>query len=304
MRYFVLRKVNPSLSFSRIEVDDSAYLNPACFQVMYLFWKNPCTRLTDAQESEFQRLFEAMLDDRRTDLSLSFSEKRLISHHLTRISKVPEELHGYLLNQMTIAHYAIIFNDYIMLNRFLDLEPKLLDMTCSMLTGKAKLENNAQITFFDTIVKNNKFYSRIGIKEEENNLYTHVINSSCNNIKLSCAANVSLLHLAARLGREVILATLGSRHPNPAILDSHNKTSQDYLKISMIEGIVEDNPSSRGMFKALELFTKYKRQPALPEVNKLFHYKGYDLLYNTSRKVAVFVRQRLSKNSLSLATFR
>lgn len=325
MKYFTLRKVNPNLRLPKITIGGNVYLNATCYQVCYLLWKKPDAHWTDLDDEEFQRVFMALLYDPRTDLTLRFSERSLTAHHFVNSGNIKfyheqhvkekkfysngdyepnpraiDQLHGHSLERMTIAHYAVVLGDYTMLNRFLDLAPRLLNMTCCVTKGKANVDSERYI------IQSKEGAIQINNLEEHDELsgvlslrtrlpFTDEL-KRCH-IQIVRVTHVTLLHLAARVGKEGVLSILGSRRSNPAITDSNKCTPQDYLKFSILESIVENNRSSQEMLRALGLITKYNHASALPEVNILFHHEGYDLLYNTSRKVAVFAYQRLGKNS-------
>ena len=61
---------------------------------------------------------------------------------VTPNAQVIDQLEGHSIERMTIAHYAVIVNDYTMLTAFLNKEPRLLDMTCCMTKGKANLNED------------------------------------------------------------------------------------------------------------------------------------------------------------------
>jgi endonuclease G len=313
MDYFVRRKVNPNLAFSQIEIGcNISYSCVTCFQLTYLLWNNPRFMWNDSQEGNFQRIFEAILSDHRTDLTLRFSESNLVLHRgvLEQGTREIKQLHGHSLEGMTIAHYAAILNDYTMLSRFLDLEPRLIHMMCCMTKGKASLSENHRIGYggrkivsgtigheWGVITHSRGRTVEINLSLETDKQLSSILPSYVQAVRVT---NVTLLHLAAKIGGEGVLACLGSRHPNPSVVDSDNKTPQAYLQLSLMEGLVENSRALRAMFQSLGLVTRYS--PALPEVNKLIHNEGYDLLYDTSRKIAVFAHQRLGKDSFGAAT--
>ncbi|MBA3238574.1 MAG: DNA/RNA non-specific endonuclease [Parachlamydiaceae bacterium] len=333
LEYFVTIQANPNLSFQKIKIGKNSFSNPTVFHVAYLYWKDHETEWNELQEERFQKLIENMLKDPRTNLSAQFSEHKLGIHHFVnrniqspkiqirpsapvfyRTSNSPttpslppiihnslkflnkpdhwiiNQLEGHSLEKMTIAHYAIILKDYDMLFRFLTKEPRLLEMKCCMTKGKGSLGREKFI-----LIKNNQRVSYDRLAQDEGlsgdlipfNGYpaypyvTHIARST----------DVTLLHLAARVGSRAVFTTLRDRGANQAARDSYQKTPQDYLALSISEGIIVKNRSK--MLKSLNPTTKYI--PGLPEVSQLFHYKGYDLCYDPSRKIAHYAHERLCR---------
>lgn len=321
--YFVIYKVNPNLLFATIQIGNNIYSNLTCLHVVYLLWKEPSAIWNDFQEERFQGVIDALLADRRTDLTAQFSERSLETHHFVNSKNfkfyqqfhdknhngvhffypirgiimgqslgnepdeiLVDEMEGHSLEIMTIAHCAIVLQDYVMLTRFLDQEPRLLNMTCCMTKGK-KWRNQS---FLNELEKNDQLSGTF------KSVPFLGIGSYCKLVRIT---KVSLLHLAARVGRDGVLACLTSRHANPAVVDSENRTPQHYLKLSADEGSIAKDRTFSMMFNALNLVTRYTA--SLPEVNKFIHHNGYDIVYNTSRKVAFFSYQRLRKNTFGEA---
>ncbi len=328
MNYFVVCKVNPNLSFLKIRIGDNVYRHATCLQVTYLLWKNYEKMWDDSFENSFQVIFEKLLSDPRTDLTKRFSEESLRTHHFVNKNNIEfyrrqhpigkkaekifysngmlepnadviDQLEGHSIERMTLAHYAVIMNDYSVLNTLLSLEPRLLSMVCCMTKGKALLNGET-----DNIQLGSGMIQPISILGQDERLSGTLtvvkkkpfVNDFNHHIRIIRITGVSLLHLAARAGHEGVLACLKSKGASPAI-DSHNKTPQHYLGLSIMEGSIANDGKSQKMFRELNSLIQYKNLPALPEVNKLIHHEGYDLLYDTSKKIAIFAHQRLGKDS-------
>ncbi len=349
MEHFIDCKANPNIVFPIIKISKNSYKDLACFQAVYLILKDREITWDSRCKERLQGIFEALLSDPRIDLTWRFSEYTLDSYHFVNRrnpthyrEKYPEgtsitffypggthtesfyaELcdgaeidatEGHSLERITIAHYAAVICDYVMLRDFLDREPRLMTMTCCLTRGKGLLMKSGD-SVSDRLEGSDGYWISSQLHSRVPDTLLESVDHSPGFIKVFVESsrgelcelksriyritNVTLLHLAARAGHEAILACLGSEHPNPAAVDSDNRIPQHYLQFSIEEGGLQRSDSSERMLGALKPVTKFV--PALPQVNLTIHREGYDLHYDTSGKVAKFVRQRLGRDSFGAA---
>jgi len=307
MEHFVNYKVDPNLTLSNLVIWEKTYTNIACFQVLYLVWKQPETTWDDEFDEKFCTIFNKVLTDRRIDLTHQFSEFEKVSDYIGTDIKLDGTL-----ELMTIAHQCVLANDYITLTRLVKMEPSLHKLMCCLTIGKDLLSDDEgrrrshanyykilsgskECLSVEDLEKNGLLSGRLEIVKKDSK------GRDCTVGKIDRTSQVSLLHLAARLGFEGVIGCL-IKHPYQlAVLDSDNKTPQDCLRLSFNQKIISNVSESKKMLRALEPKSFSPKSKVYPKVDQIVKREGYYLHYNTSRKVANYVYQRLGPNSFGNA---
>jgi len=330
--------IDPNLRFNEISIGQRIYQNPTCFHVVYLLMKSPEVEWDELTKKGFENLIDQMLADPRTDLTAVFSEYYLgkydLAGHFFRGSQEESFSSSYLMENVTIAHYAVVLKDTTMLEKVLRRAPHLLDRPCCMVKGKLMLyEEVLQVTSLNGgeqgLVSSdcrlsNKTFNDLKELDEDEYYETHLDEESLNIFlktlgdevagELALASSsfklnrpivpvtritkVTLLHLAARLGDLAICEFLIAKDANRIIVDSHQRNPCAYFKLSVQEGFLN---KSRGFIQKIVGRLEYKdplwRQPPLPETHKTLNRESYFIDYNTRTKIANYVYERLTKQS-------
>lgn len=315
---FLRNGSDPNLTIHEVWIGDNIYLYPTFFHVVYLYWKAPDMDWNKQADNRFGVLIDKMLNDPRIDLGAKFTEQSLCDcEHfidLTKYRKLQAE-DGYLLEGVNIAHYAMAIGDFEMVDKVLEKAPQLLHSTCCLSKGKGlfSLEEYVNPALEITYPVNYDF-TRFRDKEELEkikNLHDDEIHSGVVAWGATDRASylegimspiirttkVSLLHLSARLGDEFGCGYLRGKKANFAALDSNNRTPFDYYKLSLLEDFVPFNSSTKRMVSILKPISRI-HQPYLPQTQMALKREGYEIIYDTRTKIAHFVYQRLTKNSL------
>ncbi len=284
MNAYIGNGIDPNLRFNRIDIGQRIYQNPTCFHVVYLLMKSPEVEWDEVTKRGFENLIDQMLADPRTDLTAVFSEYYLgkydLAGHFFKGTQEGSYSSSYLMDNVTIAHYAVVLKDTTMLEKILRRAPYLLDRPCCMVKGKLMLYDEVlQVTSLNRSEQglvsadrrlSDKSFEDLKNLDEDEHYETHLneedvdvflktlndevagelalVSSSfkLNHpiVSVTRITKVTLLHLAARLGDLAICEFLIAKDANRIIVDSHQKNPCDYFKISMQEGFLKKTNGS------------------------------------------------------------
>lgn len=331
---FLINGGNPNSSFQEITIGENTFRYPTCFHVVYIYWKSPGTDWDPYTDKFFERMIDRMLDDRRVDLRAVFTEQYLLDceHFFNRSSAAyprQNEEEGYLLERMTIAHYALAMEDLEMVEKVLQRAPDLLQTACCLTKGKNLLSAEICAVASLTELVSGKVFPDCEINycdptdDQEREIYIKQIQDLDNDdvvgelalatidinltegmlYPVTRIAKVTLLHLAARLGNEMACGYLFAKQANRIALDSDSLRPFDYFQVSISEGFVKATKTTKQLCKALEPIVQLNR-PYLPPTCCVLKREGYDNVYDTRTKVSSYVYERLTRESLQRNTTR
>jgi endonuclease G len=325
MNQFLVRGGNPNLIFPRISIGENEFHHVSCFHVVYLYWKDPGMQWNRETDEHFEKTIDSMLSDPRTDLSLTFTEETLFesSHFIDH--KIQSEEEGYFLERITIAHYASALQDLEMLDKLLRKEPSLIETKCCHVKAKNVLHEN--ILSVVNLSNNILLQGQKFIEEYDEDTGAEFVESLTKiknldhddeisgDLAWGCidprgpyydvtrVVNVTLLHLAARLGDPVLCGYLRGKNANLIALDSDGRTPLDYLELSLSEGVVEQNKTIANLRKSLKPIVQL-RMPYLPQTSIILKKEGFWIIYDTRNKIASYTYEKLTKDSLRRNTNR
>lgn len=317
--------IDPNLRFQEASLGDDVFQDVTFFHLVYLYWKNPGKAWDHQTNEAFQKAIDRMLDDKRTDLRAIFTEdSRCDTEHFFNHDS-PQNWHrrndedGYLMERMTILHYATLIEDSIMVDKVLQRAPELLDRPCCMVKGKnllseevlfiSDLTNSTSEGLVADIIcegdsKRDEYLRRL--KSIDDQVFGELARATVDLrltegmlCEVSRTVKVTPLHLAARLGNEILCGYLVGKGASRIARDSSNCDAIDYFKLSLAEKlVVKSKKSCAQLVDLLHHKDQLIRQPYLPQAFSVQIREGYDIVYDSRTKVASFVRERLRKSSL------
>ncbi len=316
-RQFLASGGNPNFIINEVSIGDDTFLYPTFFHIVYLYWKRPDIKWNEQTNTYFSEILDRMLNDPRLDLSAKFSEYSLCDggHFFdSKEYRFLQDEESYFLEGVTIAHYAMVIGDFEMVDKVLEKAPHLLHTTCNLSKGKGLFSKEEYV---DPVLN----------KEELDDEINNGTGNSEKLVKISRlhddetlsgiiawgapdrasflggilspiirTTKVSLLHLSARLGDEIACGFFRAKNANFAALDSDNRTPFDYFKLSIFESLIPMNQSTKRMISLLKPIPRI-HQPHLPLTQLMIKKEGYEIIYDTRTKIAIYAYQRLTKRS-------
>lgn len=305
---FIKEKRNPNLTFPSIWINESIYHNVTCFHVVYLYWKHPAMQWDPEMDRCFEDLIDQMLNDKRLDLRATFTEDSLggYEHFVDRSKNTSCDSEGFSLERATIAHYAAAIGDYSMVDKVLQRAPELIHMTCGIVQGKALLGG-------DCVIVDGEIPKKLGLEPNVDGTYRlkelQEIDVGGSLALASREAHdgvlypvhrtvkVTILHLGARMGDEMVCSFLMGKGAHNGMPDSNGQTPSNYLQVSLTEGFVKRVGTTARLVSALQ---KVRLQnPLLPQVMCELQRETYTVFYDTKTKVAAYAYEKLTKESLT-----
>lgn len=313
IEHFLQNGGNPNIVFPELNIGENDYLYPSLLHVVYLYWKGPNVNLDAGAEMRLGHMMDKILNDPRTDFNAKFSEQSLCDceHFIDLINyRTLQATDGYLIEGMTIAHYALVLGDLETLNKVLDKAPHLVDTTCSIMRGKGLFSKEEYVQPIPELSNGSEFGDHGNLDRikylHDNEEISGVVGwgatdrasylRSTHSVIIR-TTNVSLLHLGARLGDESICGYLRGKGSNFAALDSFKRTPLNYFGISFTEGLISNQSSVKKMITLLKSVPRI-HQPYLPPAQLTIEREGYQVVYDTRTKVALYAHQRLTRSSL------
>ena len=328
---------NPNLLFPMIAIRvENEFYRPTFFHLVYLAWKWSDVTLTPEMDRQYETLMDRMLDDPRTELTACFSEESLCDRehfYDFEAGNRNNDYEGYTFERMTLAHYAMAISDLVMVEKLLLKAPKLVDTVCCITQGKSLLHENVlsvasfivrdsagrveadqydpSIDFPDesllatgssfkenlarvqNLAEDSETAGEIAVAADDAFSYTSVTRT----------VKVSLLHIAARLGDELACGYLRAKNMDPRAVDSDQRNPLDTLRLSLSERFVAETGNTKRLLKILEPVMRLQKT-ILPRVYEMRELEGYEIYYDTRSKVAAYVHERLTQQSLIKHTQR
>lgn len=291
---------NPNCVFSTISIGDNTYSNVTLFHVVYLYWKSPSLMGWSSKiEKQFEDLIDEILEMPQLDLEAVFSEETLFEseHFVNTSSSHNPNIDGFSLELVNIAQYATAIGDIDMVRKVLTRAPDLVNMPCAIVKGKS-LVNASNIFPENSLewlsLEKSLYDSNSSTVSGELALAAHDIEDCL--FPIIRTIKVTILHLAARTGDEMICGFLLGKDANTKALDSNGQRPGHYLETSIKENFLNKTNATTRLLKALQPIMNLTRR-VLPNTFCRLKREGYDLVYDTRTRVAIFGYQKLTQES-------
>lgn len=314
---------DPNLRFPKFRMGEHIFRDISLFQVAYLYWKDSERDSNTTLNKHFKNMVTELLNDKRTKLYRKFTEYSLSNreHFLSGNSQtdaLSRKVNGYLLEDVTIAHYAIAIGDDKTVAKVLEKDPSLMNSTCSIVKAKNLLHDKKveSVTFcvgnkgkkYEATSKefSEKVKKYLGKDKGLTGEIAHVVLSKGQNTKeysITRITDVSLLHLAARVGSVPVCTSLREAHVNFMVRDSKGQNPIDYLELSFSEQVIAKDDDTRGLRRVLNPIKQIGAK-LLKEDVLLLKKENYWQLFDTSMKVTACAYEYLTKDSLEKNTSR